>query len=155
MNKQEKSNKQDSVWGGRFVKNNDVNINTFVGQRMTFDQWSNITIKIANLHYIDVGQSDKVDYYGNKENDLCLRFVKDFSDENIIFELTDVYRYPEFYEKPKDEFNNDLIHLTAIGLGLRKEIESLSKNGHEIDDNDFSDCLIDAYQKLKNEGRLK
>jgi hypothetical protein len=155
MNKQEKSNKQDPVWGVRFIKHNHKDINSLVGERWTFDIWENIFIKVYDLHYIKVGKSDKVCFYGNKQNDLCLRFVQDFSDEDLIFMLTDVYRYPEFYEKSKDEINNDLIHSTAMGLAIRKELKSLLKNEHGIDDNDFSDCLIDAYQKLKNEGRLK
>lgn len=149
----EKSNEPNNVFGVRFVKHNDKDLNSLIGKRMSFDYWD--IMEKLNLHYINIGQNDKVDFYGNKEIDLCLKFVEDWDDDVMFLELTNVFRYPEFYEKSKDEINNDLIHATAMGFAIKKEIGSLLKNGHGIDDNDWADCQIDSYEKLRNEGRLK
>lgn len=143
----------NQMLGVRFVKHDDENLNSLIGKRMAFDYWD--IMQKCNLHYIDVGQNDKVDFYGNKDIDLCLRFVEDWDDDVMVLELTDVFRYPELYEKSNEEINNDLIHANAMGLAIKKEIESLLSTGKGIDDNTFTDCQIDAYEKLRNEGRLK
>lgn len=139
--------------GVRFVKHDDKNLNSLIGKKMPFDYWD--IMGKFNLHYIDIGQNDKVDFYGNKDIDLCLRFIEDWDDDIMLLELTDIFRYPEFYEKSNEEINNDLIRAMALGLAIKKEIESIITTGKGIDDNIFTDCQIDAYEKLRDEGRLK
>ncbi len=138
--------------GVNFIEHDDNDLKSLIGKKMAFDYWD-IMSKL-NLHYIDVGQNDKIDYYGNKEVDICLRFEEDWDDDRRLLELTDVYRYPKCYEKSKEQVNKELILANAIGLALKKEVGSLLSTGNSIDDNTFNDCQIDAYLMLKENNKL-
>lgn len=104
--------------------------------------------KLKNLY---LGNGDKVDYYANEQLNICLRFEEDFINEDYASKLTDIYQYPDYYEKSAEEINNEMIAAAAIVLGIKKQFEVLH-TGEKID---HDDLLIDAYLHLKNNKQLK
>lgn len=133
--------------GVNLIERTYENLNKLIGYDMDFEFWE--IIKKCNLNYLDIGQNDSIYFYANKEIDLCLRFKEIFKDDVMTLQLTDIYHFPKFYKKSSEEINNDLICSYGMFLAIKKEAGSLLENGHSIDDNTFTDCLIDSYEKLK------
>jgi len=143
---------QNPMLGVRFVKL-DGDYQNLVGQRIQVDYWD--LMEKRNLHYIDVGQNDRVYFYGNKELDICFKFEEDWQDDILFLHLTGVFHYPEIYEKSNEEINYDLINAAAMQMAIKKEVQSLIETGKSIDANTYNDCQIDAYVNLRDNGRLK
>lgn len=83
----------------------------------------------CDLHYIDIGQNDKISFYGRKEIDLCLRFENVEIGEEFYIQLTDVFKYPVAYEKSAEQIESEKRHLDSFMYELKEHINKLtSKN---------------------------
>jgi hypothetical protein len=140
--------------GVRFIKNIDNEFNALINTTMGYKDW--IDLMDDFFHYIDIGQNDKVYFYGNAENDVCLRFVEDWDDTIHLLELTDVYYYPKYYYKSDEQKNEEAIHNLAIVYALIEHTSTISETNElkKIDDDAFANIKIIAYKELKEKNRL-
>ena len=140
--------------GYRFSEKKHNLINQLIGKKKTLENWK--LIKSYDLFYLDLGQGEKVYYFARKNIDLCLRFVSEWGDDCIeLLELTDVYHYPEIYTKTLKQVNNEMIHNRALVEGIFKEVDSLSKGGDGVSEDDFVNLLIESYEFLRDSKKLK
>lgn len=145
----------DKKNGVKLNKRTDDVCLSLVGEIQTLSKWNEKLISKLELVSINIGQNDKVHFYANEKYNICLRFIEEWDDDKLLLKLTCVYAFPIFYEKSKDELNNEAINHAAFGIAIVKEIDSLTKTGKGISDDEYTNCQIEAYKRLRNEGRLK
>lgn len=98
-----------------------------IGKDFPYSSWR-VIFKKYNLHSIQLGQNDKVKFYINKQEDLCLRLVEDWKDlEYCYLELTDVFHYPSFYRKTKKEIEDFRKRCQDIIFGITRQIEEFQR----------------------------
>ncbi|MBK9723293.1 MAG: hypothetical protein IPO78_17155 [Saprospiraceae bacterium] len=113
--------------GYRLEKSDERMFDCFIGKVFVANKCGLITE--CDLHYIDIGQNDKISFYGNKEFDLCLRFEDMEIGEEFYMQLTDVFKYPVAYEKSAEQIENEKRHLDSFAYELKEHINKLtSKN---------------------------
>lgn len=135
--------------GVRLIEHKNKNLKSLIGKSMIFESWT--IIDEYEMHLIDMPSNDKIFFYGNKSLDLCFRFEEEWDDRCIRFlELTDVFYYPEFYEKSNEQMNSELINSYAIGLSIKNHLF----NDDKVDENTYANYKIEAYEQLKKNNRL-